>query len=141
MRLALFALTAVAAAALSFNAHAQTYLNDPFSLNIVDQPVPETSTNTALELITDTHYRTNQTLLERNGTHYSVALGSLRLVGNGSSYYPSDNLKVRNDSLHVAWSMSSNTDFIVGAWRYKERQEGLPGMRDVSYGFGFTRTF
>jgi len=140
MRLALSTFIGVAAAVLSFNAHAQIPMSNPFS-NDTDEVLLETTSLSAFEFAADTRYRTNQTFLERNGTHYSLALGSLRLVGHGSSYYPSDNLKVRNDSLHVAWSLTPSTDFIVGAWRYKERQEGLPGMRDVSYGIGIARRF
>lgn len=73
----------------------------------------------------------------------SIPLGSFRLRGEGSSSYPggTSNLKVRNESLHFAWAIEEDTDFIVGAWRFKQQQEGLEQVRILTYGIGFVRRF
>lgn len=73
----------------------------------------------------------------------SIPLGSVWLRGEGSSSYPggSSNLKVRNESLHVAWALEDDTDFIVGVWRFKQRQEGLEQVRMLTFGIGFVRRF
>ena len=73
----------------------------------------------------------------------SIPLGSVRPRGEGSSSYPggTSNLKVRNESLHFAWALEDDTDFIVGVWRFKHRQEGLEQVRMLTYGIGFVRRF
>jgi hypothetical protein len=73
----------------------------------------------------------------------SIPLGSVRLRGEGSSSYPggTSNLKVRNESLHLAWALEDDTDFIVGVWRFKQRQEGLEQVRMLTFGIGFVRRF
>ena len=73
----------------------------------------------------------------------SIPLGSVRLRGEGSSSYPdgSSNLKIRNESLHFAWALEEDIDFIVGVWRFKQRQEGLEQVRMLTLGIGFVQRF
>ncbi len=73
----------------------------------------------------------------------SIPLGSVRLRGERSSSYPdgSSNLKIRNESLHFAWALEEDSEFIVGVWRFKQRQEGLEQVRMQTYGIGFVRRF
>lgn len=77
----------------------------------------------------------------RDGSGFRLPLGSVDLVGQGESYYPADNQKVRNDSLHFAWSPSERTDFLVGAWRYKHHHESLDDVRILTYGIGVRYRF
>ena len=72
----------------------------------------------------------------RDGNGFRLPLGSIDLVGQGESYYPADNQKVRNDSLHFAWSASERTDILIGAWRYKHQHESLDDVRILTYGIG-----
>lgn len=81
------------------------------------------------------------TIRTQNGV--SIPLGFVRLRAEGSSSYPdgTSNLKIRNESLHFAWALEEDTDFIVGVWRFKQRQEGLEQVRMLTYGIGFVRRF
>lgn len=81
----------------------------------------------------------NPSLREGNG--FRLPLGSVDLVGQGESSYPADNQKIRNDSLHFAWSPSERTDFLVGAWRYKHQHESLDDVRILTVGIGARHRF
>lgn len=81
-------------------------------------------------------YREERIPSLREGNGFRIPLGSVSLVGQGTSYYPADNQKVRNESLHVAWPLSDHTDMMVGAWRFKHRHEGLDDLRVLSFGIG-----
>lgn len=90
-----------------------------------------------------TRFRPDAGAQIRTQNRISIPLGPVRLRGEGSSSYPdgSSNLKVRNESLHFAWALEDDTDFIVGVWRFKQRQEGLEQVRLLTYGIGFVRRF
>jgi hypothetical protein len=81
-------------------------------------------------------YREERIPSLRDGNRFRLPLGSLELVGQGTSYYPADNQKVRNESLHFSWPLSSETDVMFGAWRFKHRREGLNQVRVLTFGIG-----
>lgn len=121
-------------------ARAQESIPDPFLTKesfFGEETIPDTS------YLYATRFRPvpESTLRTENGV--SVPLGSVRLVGQGSSYYPggSSNQKVRNESLHIAWALSDDSDLIVGAWRFKHRQEGLERIEVLTVGIGIVRRY
>ena len=91
----------------------------------------------------ETRFRPDPGPQLRTENGISIPLGSFRLRGEGSSSYPggTSNLKVRNESLHFAWAVEDDTDFIVGVWRFKQRQEGLEQVRMLTFGIGLVRRF
>ena len=99
-------------------------------------PLLEAEPDKKQEFLPVLRYRevTNPSL--RDGTGFRLPLGSVDLVGQGESYYPADNQKVRNDSLHFAWSASDRTDVLFGAWRYKHQHESLDDVRILTFGIG-----
>lgn len=103
-------------------------------------PFPEQSFVLEQELTTnqtfEVRYREVRNPSLRDGSGFRLPLGSVSLVGQGESYYPADNQKVRNDSLHFAWSPSVRTDLLLGAWRYKHHHESLDDVRILTYGIG-----
>ena len=136
-------LSIVASVLLVPVAHAQVSIPDPFLVQgPVSLPDPDEISREHSPLYS-VRFRPEQDSRLRTDRGVSIPLGSVRLVGEGSSYYPggTSNLKVRNESLHLAWPLSHRTDLVVGAWRFKQRQEGLEQMRMLTIGAGFVRRF
>lgn len=137
------ALSITALALLTFSAEtarAQTSIPNTFQDEeplFGQEPIPDTS----YLYVTRFQPVPESTLRTENGV--SVPLGSVRLVGQGSSYYPggSSNQKVRNESLHIAWTLSDDSDLIVGAWRFKHCQEGLERIEVLTAGIGFVQHY
>lgn len=129
--LLLAAATAVLLAAAE--AKAQVSVPDPFARAPTDTPETRFSY--------EHRFREEPSPVEVGDSGFSLPFGSLRFVGHGTSFSPSDNRKVRHERLHVAWSVSEQTDFLVGAWRFKDRQEGLPRYRDLTVGVGMSTHF
>ncbi|MES2931281.1 MAG: hypothetical protein V4682_01105 [Patescibacteria group bacterium] len=137
------ALSILALLALSADtARAQESIPDPFfepgpPFLRESESVPESATLYA------TRFRPDPGPQLRTENGISIPFGSFRLRSEGSSSYPggTSNLKVRNESLHLAWALEEDTDFIVGAWRFKQRQEGLEQVRMLTFGIGFVRRF
>ena len=136
-------LSILAVLALSADtARAQQPIPNPF---FEPRPVFPAESEEMLEATTlyETRFRPDPGPQLQTENGISIPLGSFRLRGEGSSSYPggTSNLKVRNESLHFAWAIEEDTDFIVGAWRFKQRQEGLEQMRMLTFGIGFVRRF
>lgn len=137
------ALSILALLALSGDtARAQESMPNPFvdpqpALHTEPEEVPQTVAPYA------TRFRPGSGPDIRTHNGISIPLGSVRLQGEGSSSYPdgSSNLKIRNESLHFAWALEEDSDFIVGVWRFKQQQEGLEQVRMLTFGIGFVRRF
>ncbi|HEY0979744.1 MAG TPA: hypothetical protein VGE23_02805 [Candidatus Paceibacterota bacterium] len=114
-------------------ARAQHWMPDPFR---DEGPRVEEPLSSEQVFLADMRLREERLPIVRDGTGFRLSLGSVELLGQGTSYYPADNQKVRNESLHLAWALSEHTDVLLGAWRFKHRREGLDGMRAVTVGIG-----
>lgn len=146
MRLAVLSITtvlALSAFALATDARAQESLPDPFASN-AERFSPAMAPALGFRsraFVYEVRYRDQESRFGRAGSGFFVPLGSLRLMGQGSSYYPASNQKIRNERLHFAWRLSDDSDFLIGASRFKLHQQGIPGMREMVYGIGFSRRF
>lgn len=136
-RVLLAVLAATLAALAAADAKAQTPTPDDFARTSYGPAFDRSEADSGPRHI-PAQFREEASPIEIADSGFSVPFGPVRLVGHGTSFSPSGNQKLRNERLHFAWRVDEDTDFLVGAWRFKHRQEGLPRFRDLTIGMGMS---
>lgn len=127
----------LAGASLAFteSAHAQEFIKNDYVTQTYGPPYQRHEEQfVSADIVA---YRPEPQTSVRTDHGFSVPLGPVRLVGEGSSFRPSENERIRNERLQVAVELTEEVDALIGFRRFKHRQESVFSERELTFGIDF----
>jgi len=128
---------AVASASLTFaeRVQAQQFIQDDFVTQTYGPPHERHYEQPVSADIVA--YRPEPQTPIRTDHGFSIPLGSVRLAGEGSSFRPSENQRIRNERLQIAVELTEDVDALIGFRRFKHRQESVFSEHELTFGIDF----